>query len=307
MQILHLRARRAAAAPGRDEAGIRLAATTGMTNHWIVGLDLNDRARGALVVAGWLARAADCVVGVHVLESWARPHIRPDAISAVHELVLRATRELHITPPACVSVREADRAEDGLAAAAVGTAGIVIGRAAPSSRPALIRLGVVARQLLRKLPCPVIVAPPDLTAIAPGPVLFATDLGPSVDQALVFARELAATTGRPLAVVHVAEPRHHDLIDEHDPAWLAAREAHHAETTAALAEWAALHELAEAPQHLEYGDPPTRIAAAAAELQAAIVVLGSRHLGLVARAFLSSTASSLAGLAAAPVAVVPNA
>ena len=79
------------------------------------------------------------------------------------------------------------------------------------------------------------------------------------------------------------------------------------ETTAALAEWAALHELAEAPQHLEYGDPPTRIAAAAAELQAAIVVLGSRHLGLVARAFLSSTASSLAGLAAAPVAVVPNA
>lgn len=277
-----------------------------MDNVWIVGLDLNEHSRGALVVAAWLARGADSVVGVHVLESWARPYLRSDVISAVHELVLRAGRELHLAPLTSVSVREAVRAEDGLGAAAGRAAGIVIGRAVESSRPARIRLGVVARQLLRELPRPVIVAPPELTAIAPGPVLFATDLGPSGEQALAFARQRAAASGRPLAVVHVAEPRHHDLIDERGAAWLAAREAYHAANTAALSDWAAAHGLTRAPQHLVYGDAPARIAAVAADLQAAIVVVGSRHLGPVARCFVSSTASALAGLAAAPVAVVPN-
>jgi nucleotide-binding universal stress UspA family protein len=286
---------------------MRLAALARMEHLWVVGLDLNEHSGGALVVADWLARPADSVAGVHVLESWARPHLRPDTISAVHETVLRATHALHLRPLASVSVREAIRAEDGLCAAAEHAAGIVIGRAAASSRPAMIRLGVVARQLLRQLPRPVIVAPPDLTAIAPGPVLLATDLGPSGDRAVAFARELASARGRPLAVLHVAESRYHHLIDEQGPAWVAAREVYHAETAAALADWAAAHGLAQAPQHLAYGDPPTRIAAVAAELQAAIVVVGSRHLGLLARAFLSSTASTLAGVAAAPVAVVPNA
>ena len=46
-------------------------------------------------------------------------------------------------------------------------------------------------------------------------------------------------------------------------AWLAAREAHHAETTAALAEWAALHELAEALRHA-----PRDAARGEAELEA---------------------------------------
>ena len=62
---------------------------------WIVGLDLEGRARGALVVGEWLARGGGSMVGVHVLESWARPHIRGDAIASVHALVVRATRELH--------------------------------------------------------------------------------------------------------------------------------------------------------------------------------------------------------------------
>lgn len=278
-----------------------------MESAWVVGIDLNELSRGALVVAGWLAHGGDSVVAVHILESWVRPHVRSDAIASVHETVVRATRELRLPPLACVSVREAVRAEDGLIAAAEEATGIIIGRAAATSRSPMIRLGVVARQLLRQLPRPVIVAPPDLTAVAPGPILLATDLGPSGDQALVFARTLAAAQGRPLAVVHVAEPRQSDLVDPQEAAWIAARDAYQAETTTALADWSAAHGLGRAAQHLTYGDPPARIAAVAAELQAAIVVVGSRHLGLVARAFLSSTASTLAGLAAAPVAVVPNA
>ena len=158
----------------------------------------------------------------------------------------------------------------------------------------------------RVTPPPVIAVPPDLAAIAPGPILFATDLGPSGDRALMFARQLAAAQGRPLALVHVAEQRHHDLIDEQGPDWLAARDAYHAEVEATVSEWSSAHGLALVAHHVVFGDPPARIAAVAAELQAALVVVGSRNLGLVARAFLSSTASTLAGLAAGPVAVVPN-
>lgn len=271
---------------------------------WIVGLDLDGRARGALVVGEWIARGGN-LVGVHVLESWARPHIRGDAFSAVHALVVRTTRELHLPALARVTVLEATRAEEGLAEAAQAAAGLIIGRAAPAHEDRIVRLGVVARQLLRQLPLPVIVVPPDLAAVAPGPVLFATDLGPSGAQALGFARELAGAHGRPLELLHVADTRHHDLIDDLDPGFVAARAAYHAAVAASFGAWADAHELTGNTRHVGYGDPAARIAAVAAERRAALVVVGSRRLGTVARAFLSSTASALAGLAACPVAVVP--
>lgn len=272
---------------------------------WIVGLDLEGRARGALVVGEWLARGGGSMVGVHVLESWARPHIRGDAIASVHALVVRATRELHLPALARVTVLEATRAEDGLAEAAQAAAGLVIGRAAPAHEDRIVRLGVVARQLLRQLPLPIVVVPPDLAAVAPGPVLFATDLGPSGAQALGFARDLAGAHGRALELLHVADARHHDLIDDLDPGFVAARAAYHATVAASFRDWAETHGLTGYSRHVAYGDPAARIAAIAAGRRAAIVVVGSRRLGTVARAFLSSTASALAGLAACPVAVVP--
>ncbi len=278
--------------------------TAGETT-WVVGLDLDRRSRGALVLADWLARAGDRVIGVHVLEAWARPHLRKDPISAVREMLTVMTGELGLGPLARVSAVEAARAEDGLAHAVEPASGLVIGRAARSDSEQYIRLGVVARQLLRRLPAPVIVVPPDLVVVGPGPVLLATDLGPASEAAVDFARTLAAKHGRALELVHVGEPRHNDLIDELEPAWLAARDAYHRELADELADWAATHDLAAAPRHVVYGDPASRIAAVASERQAALVVVGSRRLGLAARAFLSSTASALAGMATGPVAVVP--
>ena len=142
-----------------------------------------------------------------------------------------------VPPPARVIVHEANQAEDGLAHAAEGAAGLVIGRAARAGEESFVRLGPVARRLLRRLPGPVVVAPRDLMAVPPGPILLATDLGDATAAALPFAQRLAARHGRPLELVHIGEPRNSDLIDELEPSWLTAREEYRAEVERAYDVW----------------------------------------------------------------------
>ncbi len=272
---------------------------------WIVGLELGERSRGALVFSRWLGEGADRVTGIFVVETWSRPHIASDIATTVHHAITETTRQLGITPPARVTVTEAVRAEEALAHAAEGGAGLVIGRAARVEGEGPVRLGPVTRRLLRVLPGPIVIVPRDLTAVAPGPILVATDLGASTAAALAFAQTLAARHARPLEVVHIAEPRHNDLIDELEPRWLAAREQHRADMERSLDAWMRDRHLGRPPRHVAYGDAAEKIAEIAAARQAALVVVGSRRLGSVARLFLSSTASRLAGLAVCPVAVVP--
>ena len=102
--------------------------------------------------------------------------------------------------------------------------GLVIGRAAERGSRAVVRLGRVARRVLRRLPCPVVVVPPDLSAVADGPILLATDLDVASASAVTFARDLAARHGRELKVVHVGETRYSDLIDDLEPYWQQARD-----------------------------------------------------------------------------------
>ncbi|MDC0669797.1 universal stress protein [Nannocystis radixulma] len=274
--------------------------------RWILGLDLGARSRGAVAFARWLREAGEPVTSVHVLETWTRGYLRSDNFEQLQAALARATGEMGLASPDDIRVVEADRAEVGLARAAEGAAGLVIGRAAPTDGRALIRLGATARRILRGLPAPVIVVPPEWTVAAAGPVLVATDLEDTSAGAVAFAQELAARHGRALALVHVGAALYNDFIDELDPRWLAAREIYRADVVDAVREWAAERGLAGATRHVLYGDPPQAIARLAEACEAAIVVVGSRRLGTVARAFLSSTASTLASFAACPVAVVPS-
>lgn len=274
------------------------------TDNWIVGLDLGERSRGALAVAHWLAHGSDRITGVHVLETWSRPYIADNIITTVHRLVAKAAGELGISPPSRVVVVEAAHAEDALRHAADGASGLVIGRAARMSEDSLIRLGHVARRLLRTLPVPIVVVPPDLTAVAPGPVLLASDLEPVTSAALAFARRLADDHDRPLEVVHVGEDRRSELIEEFEPAWLSGRDEFHATVERTVNEWMHDNGLQRLTRHIAYGDPAQQIAAIAARRRAAAVVVGSRHLTAVARVFISSTASALAATAGCPVIVV---
>jgi nucleotide-binding universal stress UspA family protein len=274
---------------------------------WIVGLDLGDRSFGALVVGHWLSAGSDPVVGAYVLETWMRPYVAADLIATVDRAVAHAAAQQGVPPPARILLLEAPRAEDGLARAAEAAAGLVIGRAAPAGAASLVRLGHVARRLLRTLPAPVVVVPRDLTAVPTGPILLATDLGDATAAALPFAQRLAARHGRPLELVHVGEPRHSDLIDELEPIWLAIRDEHRAQVERAVDAWMLDHRLGNVPRHVVYGDAATKIAEVAAARRAALVVVGSRRLGTAGRMFLGSTASALAGTATCPVAVVPPA
>lgn len=279
------------------------------TKPWILGLDLSPRSHGALVFAAWLRSSGAPVIGLHALEAWASRFIveAGQAEESARRLVAQHCAQLGVEPPTRVEVALVLRAEEGLIEAAKDAAGLVIGRAAPRGERPLVRLGQVARRLLRALPAPVIVVPPDLDEVAPGPVLLATDLGPSSDAAARFAIALAAAQGRGVELVHVGEPRHSDLIDELDPTWLRERETYRAGVTARAHAWAAELGLGERPVRVLFGSQAEEIAAAAGLCQAALVVTGSRQLGLAGRLFSTSTASALAGLAQCPVAVVPSA
>nr|WP_263429399.1 universal stress protein [Nannocystis pusilla] len=160
--------------------------------------------------------------------------------------------------------------------------------------------------MLRHLPAPVVVVPPTLVTVAAGPILLATDLGPASDAAVAFATDLAARVGRPLELVHVGEDFYEEENDElRDPVWVHARDTYRAEVAETTERWAVTHRLDHLPRHIRHGDPALELAELAEDRDAALVVVGSRRLGMPARIFLSSTASALAGLAACPVAVVP--
>ncbi|MFZ6185900.1 universal stress protein [Nannocystis pusilla] len=279
--------------------------TSSTASSWIVALDLRDRSRGALAFAGWLGAAGESVVGAYVLEAWSRPYIRGDVEADLRDAAARAAQALGCRPPERIVTEEAETAEAGLARMAFGASGLIVGRVAAHPRRALSRLGPVARRLLRQLPAPVVVVPPTLVRVAAGPILLATDLGPASDDAVMFARDLAARVGRDLEVVHVGEDFYEEDDEVRDPVWQRARDAYRAEVAQDTERWAAAQGLAAAPRHLRHGDPVLELADLAEARDAALVVVGSRRLGLPARFFLSSTASALAGLAACPVAVVP--
>lgn len=293
-------------------ARVLLRSTFMSTEHndtWIVGLDLDERCLGALVFASWLAEAGDTIVGVHVLEAWIRPHIRNETVLAkVDDMVARTAKALGLTPPTRLSPIEAVQAEEGLTAACTAefASGLIIGRVARTDQAPFTRLGVVARRLLRELPAPVIVVPPDLTTIGGGPVILAVDLTDTTEAAVSFARALAARHHRPLEIVHVGQRRRSSFIPDFNPSWVDARREYHDSVVSSVNAWTAKHALSDIPQHVMYGDPAEEVARVATSRKAALVVVGSRHLGLVGRAFLSSTASALAGRAGCPVAVVPS-
>lgn len=283
--------------------------------RWIVGLDLGERSRGALVFAAWMRSAASPegrpqLIGVHVLETWAARHLQVGRDEYVQ--VVRRIAEARIAGVGAaldgVEVVEAERAEDGLAGATLGAGALVIGRQALRGERPLVRLGRVARRLLRQLPAPVFVVPPDLpeATLAGGSIVLATDLERASEAALELALRLARTHARPLVVAHVGEPRHSDLLDELEPRWLAQREAFRAGVSQEFASWCEAHGVGGVRHVLEFGSVPETLADVAARERAAVVVLGSRKLGAVERVFTTSTASALAGLCPCAVAVVPN-
>ncbi|MEX1361570.1 MAG: universal stress protein [Nannocystaceae bacterium] len=289
---------------------------------WLVGMDLSDKGQGALGYARWLhdalsGRGPDRFVGVHILEEaelrqLLRYHhlseLEAKAELAADRVVEQLDAGTTLAERRVICGRSAEHALCELSRHDDVRA-LVIGRQARRGEKRVVRLGRVARRLLRTLPAPVVVVPPDLRAegVGKGPVLLAASIDADASGASDFARAIAADLGRPLAVAHVI-PGDDYLAAELVPSgaagtFFAELRADHERS---LIAWMRTHGLADMPFHIEEGSVVDRLAELARRLESPLVVCGSRGLGLGMRMFSSSVASDLAAACEVPVAVVPN-
>lgn len=283
---------------------------------WVIGLDTLSRHRGAVSFASWWQRACKSAapefVGLHVHRpyelpastegstlEWLRAEARDPSFDDVREaLPGAAVRTTEATNIAQTLEAEVDR---------IGGSGIIIGRKAKAEQASAIRLGGVARRMLRRLHQPVSVVPPDWNedAHASGPVLLATDLKDDSLGALAFAKSFASACGRDLVAVHVSRDvgryfhyarsdarfdtlrqRVLDDLDTRTRAWLDEHDAKDAKVLAVL------------------GDAAERVLHMAVEHDAVAVICGSRGLSVPERMLQASVGSTVAAFANCPVTIV---
>lgn len=284
--------------------------------RFVVGLDLDDRCRGALRLGRWLLDRGAEVEALHVLQDQdlrlVLPHI---SLSEVERLTREAVEQQvevagvrgRLTGADLIYAASAERALAEWAEASEDTV-IMVGRRAPRGSTGFTRLGKVARRLVRALPTPVMVVPPDyeVDEASPGPIIVATSLRADAEGMPPFALRLAQDWQRPLVVVHVipgtagVPPRYLSEEARERVAAEGRRDAEHG-----LAIWQRRHDLGEAEAVVEVGDVTDRLVGLAFERRASLLVVGSRQLSLRARVYRSSVGSDLAGSATVPVAVVP--
>lgn len=189
----------------------------------------------------------------------------------------------------------------------LGADGLIIGRQARAGSHRLVRLGRVARRLVRRLPAVTVVAPPELqgATIGSGPIMLATDLGPHGGPAAAFARSFAQATGRELVVAHVVPEA------TSAPAFLPAATVQQfyeqigLDRQRDLQGWLRDHGLEGHASVVAEGDVVDRLVGMAANEGAPLIVCGSRGLDPVERVFTSSIATYLACHAPCAVAIVP--
>ncbi|MCA9717963.1 MAG: universal stress protein [Myxococcales bacterium] len=298
---------------------------------WTVGLDLRPRSEGPVVFAKWLAGAAsgDELHGVHVLEQESAQFalglqamgdlqglenlfdpnaLREQANDAVESLIKRtgaaaafASTEITLDSSAQARLTAAVDATPG--------SGLIIGRRAKRGEDRIVRLGRVARKLLRRLPGPTIVTPPDLEPrlIGAGPIVVATDLADDAIAAVHFASTLAQRVGRELLLVHVV-PMPEDWVHQFVPSEKieAVRQELQRNGERRLASWIK-HSDIKAPHTplVVQGEVVHQLVELGALQDAPLLVCGSRKLGPFARIFVASIASELTAAAGRAVAVVP--
>ena len=284
--------------------------------RWLVGIDLKNSGAGAVEFARWLrARApTDTFTGAHVIDFDVRDLFARVQDGAVDDgappYVDELLAPLRADPTfAEVGSITASSAEDGLVhvAQSKGDDVILIGRRKPVNEGAVFRLGRVARRLLRTLPAPVVVVPPDARRadFLDGPVLLATDMGENSDGAARFAVTVAEGLQMDTLVTSVASvPDELSLLTVHER-WRAVVDETFESTRTRLAQWVQAHKLADARTSVVEGHIGPALLEVAKVASASMIVVGSRGLSTFDRIMLSSVGTELAASAPIPVAVVP--
>jgi nucleotide-binding universal stress UspA family protein len=280
--------------------------------RWIVGLDLRPYSQGAIKTARWLgqhdgARARHRFYGVHVVPELPRVSARDDMMDTLCERAREHAVQAVAQAGAADAITRID-AVPGVATRALTAAstfydvdGLIIGRHGPREGGTVVRLGTVARQLLRSLPAAVMVVPPDHDPEAQpeGPVLVATDLAADAAAAGRFGLRLAQELGVDLVLLHVPETGQLAAqlgATPHSPI---------VQDPEAFERWVDTYGLGGARTETSPGDPIEQTLKLAEAHDASLIVCGSRRLSLTDRVFQASTGSTLAAYSPRPVVVVP--
>lgn len=288
---------------------------------WVVGIDLTEGSEGPLQFASWLSRfstgeGGEEIVAGHVLPAKAQidqfmsseelERLHPRAKQACKAAIERAEASAAITS---LELVESEHIEEALGALAKGEGAdaLVIGRRARRGEDRLSRLGRVARRVLRQLPAPVVVVPPDFDAREPrdGPVILATACTDLSVEAGKFAEDLSNRLDCDLLVAHVVRTVDWAVAYMPVDAVAQVRSSSQEVGRTDLASWAQRHELWGAQTAILHGDPSQALGDLARDKNASLIVTGSRRLSGAARMFVPSVASELAASAWCPVAVVP--
>jgi len=183
---------------------------------------------------------------------------------------------------------------------------LVIGRNAPRDSANPLRLGRVARRVLRSLDEPVMVVPPDLVEGGSGAVVLAASNDADAGAAAAFALDFATRFGRELVLAHVAPmPDHHSAQYVPVETLAKIRSEHQAAGERELEIWAQANGLDSHRRVVLQGGVTDQLVELAAKEHALAIVTGSRRLSLFERWLLASTGSELAAHAPCPVVVVP--
>lgn len=286
---------------------------------WLIGVDLRETATGAIEFARWMVEHATGgdpqLLPVHVLEeSYLLQVLRHEHMNQVEAKAEQDARALLdrvglALPAGTVRIARGITADETLVREfdAARADALLIGREAPAAERNIVRLGRVARRIVRQLPCPVVVAPPDLkaTRVGAGPVILASDLSETSGSAARFAVRFAAAVGRPLVLAHVV-PSDADVLRyvptttvDQFYSQVGLDRQRDVET------WQRTHGLQAASTIIAHGDPVARLSSIAEVEGAPIIVCGSRGLGAVERVFVTSVATDLSCWAGCAIAIVP--
>ncbi len=283
-----------------------------MRTRWLLGLKLGQEDRGALTFLGWLrgTRAETQLLAQHTMPAFATG-AASDLQVAADAALREALAQIGFVDPA-TAVLPGGAPEENLARAAGVHAveAIVVGRRATARETRLVRLGSVARRLLRVLPVPVLVVPPEVSSsgVPIGPVVLALDGETDAHRAVTFARRMCEIMKRPLALAHVA-PAMRQIAAPYIPT------AYWGRAQSEVRE-AARRRLQTQIEALDLGDTPLLeredgVVAGLTQIgsneQASMIVCSSRRMAVTDRIFSLSVGSALAATADFPVAVVPSA
>lgn len=280
----------------------------------LVALDLEPLSLGALRFARWLAGDAEDLLCVHILRNdYVRHAVAYRSLSEVMSRAEHSCQEVvqraQIPGNTRVEVRRAQEIAEGLWAAQqeLGADLLVIGRNAKTEGAALIRLGSVARRVIRRATAPVCVVPPDLREVGGGPIVLATACDEASSRSARYARELAQRTGRALVAVHVVPPLDAYLQTHLPPKAMASIQAEELEDgRRRLSEWGAKCGLAPEALHLLEGEVVNQVGTFARARDAAVVVCAPKERNLLERLVVESASTALAAHASSPVLLVPS-